>query len=112
MIGKGHTDSKPVSITEALEILEERKKSGELGYEQQLAYDHAKKFAKLTPEKAKKLGEELAELGLSRKGVVKIVDVLPINELQLKNVLVIEKKTIEEQTIKKILDILEKYRGK
>ena len=66
MIGKEQSEPEPISVVEAFEILEERKKEGELGYEQQLAYEHAKKFAKLSKEKAEKLEKELIELGLGK----------------------------------------------
>ncbi len=112
MIGKDDVQSRPVAIAETLEILEGRKKGGELGYEQQLAYDHAKKYASLSSEKAKKLAEELADFGLGEKTIVKIVDILPITEAQLKNVLLIEKKPVEDETVKKILEILKKYKSK
>ncbi len=112
MIGKDNAESKPVTIAETLDILEGRKKGGELGYEQQLAYEHAKKFASMSGEKAKKLGEELSEMGLSSKTVVKLVDILPVTEPQLKGVLLIEKKPVEDETLKKILEVLKKYKGK
>ena len=39
MIGKSSSNDEVVTLPEVLEILEARKKSGELGYEQQLAYE-------------------------------------------------------------------------
>lgn len=112
MIGKASTDKRVVSLPETLDILEERKKGGELGYEQELAYEHAKKFSAISIEKAKKLKGELTDLGLSEKTAVKVVDVMPINEAQLRNVLIIEKKTVEEEMVKKILELVNQYRNK
>lgn len=113
MIGKNHISGEPVSVAQAFDILEERKKAGELGYEQQISDDHAKKFKSLDSEKAKKMQAELAEIGeISKKAVIKIIDIMPANDVQLINTLLIEKKTFEEPTRKRILEIVAKYRGK
>lgn len=113
MIGKNHISGQPVTVSEAFDILEERKKAGELGYEQQISDEHAKKFKSISTEKAKKMQEDLTEIGeLSKKAVIKIIDVMPANDVQLINTLLIEKKTFEEETRKKILEIVNKYKGK
>ncbi|MGI0141645.1 MAG: RNA polymerase Rpb4 family protein [Candidatus Micrarchaeales archaeon] len=112
MIGKEHISGNPVTVAESLETLEERKKAGELGYEQQIAYDHAKKFASMSADKARKFTEDLSETGISKKAMIKVIDVMPQNEVQLRNVLLIEKKTIEADVIKSVLDVIAKYKGK
>ncbi len=112
MIGKEHKSSREVSLPSVLEMLEERKKEGELGYEQQLAYEHAKKFAAISAKNAEKMEEELLALDISRKLAVKIMDIMPLNMEQLKQVVIIEKKPIPEETLKSIMEIVEKHRGK
>ncbi|MCL5008432.1 MAG: RNA polymerase Rpb4 family protein [Candidatus Marsarchaeota archaeon] len=103
---------KITSIPEALEILEARKKEGELGYEQQLSYDHAKKFAQLSPEKAGKMRAELEGIGLSAKASVSIIDTMPSDIMQLKQILANEKNTIDDATAAKVFAVVEKNRGK
>ncbi|MGB9732471.1 MAG: RNA polymerase Rpb4 family protein [Candidatus Micrarchaeia archaeon] len=110
MIGKSQSEPEPISAIEALEVLEERKKEGELGYEQQLAYEHAKKFARLSKEKAEKLEKELIELGIGKKLAKKIIDIMPLNDMQLKQVVIFEKRSFDDQTISKILEVLNSYR--
>ncbi|MGC8586937.1 MAG: RNA polymerase Rpb4 family protein [Candidatus Micrarchaeia archaeon] len=110
MIGKQHSEPNAVSMPEALSILEERKKEGELGYEQEITLEHVKKFAKLSKADAEKMSKELLEFGLSKKGAAKIIDVMPISVLQLKQVLIIERRNFEEETIAKIFETIEKYR--
>ncbi len=110
MIGKNQSEPEPVSAVEALEILEERKKEGELGFEQERAYEDVKKFARLGKEKASKLEKELIELGLSPKLAKKVIDIMPINDLQLKQVLIFEKRSFDDQAIAKILETLNAYR--
>ena len=86
----------PVTLSEAYEILEKRKKEGsELGYVQKLAYEHA---------------SELMALDLTAATAAKIVDIMPINVEQLKQVLIIEKKPIEEERVSEIMKVVEKYR--
>lgn len=112
MIGKSQSDRKPVSSAEAMEILEGRKEDGELGYEQKLAYEHIKKFASVSAEEARKMVKELMEYGPGEATAIKIVDVMPIDALQLKHILVKEKKTFEEDEINKMMEIVKSHRGK
>jgi DNA-directed RNA polymerase subunit F len=110
MIGKEHSEPNAVSMPEALSILEERKKEGELGYEQEITYEHVKKFAKLGRSDAEKMAKELSDFGISKKGIAKIIDIMPISVLQLKQVLIIERRNLDEDVIAKIFETIEKYR--
>jgi DNA-directed RNA polymerase subunit F len=112
MIGKSQSDRKPVPSAEAVEILEDRKKDGELGYEQKLAYEHVKKFTSISNDDAKKMIKELMEYGVGESTAIKITDIMPIDALQLKHILVREKKTFEEDEIGKMMDIVKSHKGK
>ena len=114
MIGKEVEKSSVAAVPEALEIMEERQKDGALAYEQQLAYDHAKSAlsAKLSKEKLKAFKEELKEAGLDERMAVKVIDIMPINEDQLKNVLLMFKKEVNDAMLKKVMQAVEKYRAK
>jgi len=112
MIGKDQSDKRPLSSAEAMEALEERKKDGELGYEQKLAYDHIKKFTTISVESAKKMVKELMEYGMGEGTAIKIVDIMPVDIIQLKHILAKEKKTFEEDEIGKIQEIVQSHRGK
>ena len=97
-----------LSLTEVKKILTEKAKDKELNYEQKLALEHAKQFAKLTPVKAEKLKKELMELELSSEIAVKIVDILP-NSTELD--LIAEKnKMITEENKPQILELVSKYK--
>ncbi len=102
MIGKGIEAEEDVSLNEVKSIIEERKKGKELTYEQQLAYDHAKKFT-TGEKKDDKLKKALSELGLGAKTIVKIIDIMPKNALTLKQILVHENKTFDDAEVAKIL---------
>ncbi len=97
-----------LSLSEVKKILTEKGKDKELNYEQKMALEHAKQFAKLTPVKAEKLKKELLELELPNEVATKIVDILP-NAVELD--LIAEKnKSIDESNKEKILTLVSKYK--
>lgn len=97
-----------LSLAEVKKILTEKGKDKELNYEQKMAFEHAKQFAKLTPVKAEKLKKELMELELPNEVATKIVDILP-NSIELD--LIAEKnKSITEENKEKILSLVGKYK--
>ncbi|MDE1851799.1 MAG: DNA-directed RNA polymerase subunit F [Candidatus Micrarchaeota archaeon] len=112
MIGKKQTASKMVSIADVLDILEDRQKDGELGYEQQIELEHAKKFSKLGKKEAEKMKEELMENGMGEKTATKTVEIMPIDITQLKLILVMDRLTLDDEACKKLMGIVESHRGK
>lgn len=97
-----------LSLAEVKKILAEKAKDKELNYEQKMALDHAKQFAKLTPLKAEKLKKELMEIELPNEVATKIVDILP-NAIELD--LIAEKnKAITDENKEKILTLVNKYK--
>jgi DNA-directed RNA polymerase subunit F len=97
-----------LSLAEVKKILTEKGKDKELNYEQKMALEHAKLFAKLTPLKAEKLKKELLEMELPNEVATKIVDILP-NSIELD--LIAEKnKAITEDNKEKILSLVSKYK--
>lgn len=96
--------SKPVTVSEASAIMQKRKEDGELGYEQTQALESSEKFAKLEPEKAKKVAHEIASGGkVSGELAAKIVDISPDNPATLKAILVKDKVELSDDEIAKIL---------
>lgn len=112
MIGKKVLGVKPVPVFEVREILKERLAENEKGdeptYEQNLAFDYSKKFAKLTPAKGKKLLEELLSLGLSEYLALKITDILPEDMDEL-NLLPARTEKVPEESLKQALELVAKY---
>lgn len=103
-------DSKPISMTEAKEILTGRQAKKELGYEQKLAFEHLNKFTKLKPEEAKKLSEELSSvLRMSPETQVQILNFLPKNPDELRMIFSREKFSLKEEEISKILEIVKRF---
>lgn len=98
-----------ITDAEAQEILKERKKEIELGYEQKNALDYLRKYSKLTDKKAKKLIEELSKITkLRERQVISIVNLLPEGNDDLRlilekdyNLLTDEEKTLILESVKK-----------
>ena len=77
---------KLVTNTEAKEILKERKKEIELGYEQKNSIDYLKKYDKLTKKKGEKIIEELKKIPkLRERQIITISNILPedLDDLRL-----------------------------
>ncbi|UCG70052.1 MAG: RNA polymerase [Thermoplasmata archaeon] len=100
-----------LSLAEVKNILEKEEKKRELSYEQNLALDHAKHFAKLGVTKARKMAEELMKIErITEPFANKIVDILPLHPDEVRAIFAKERFTLEEKEIKKIIEIVEKYR--
>ena len=99
-----------LTLEEAKELLEKRKKDGELGYEQQNALDYLEKFAKLGKGESEKMRKELEGLGiLTEKQVVWLVNVVPSKEDTVKAILGQEKLELSAEQVKDVLKVCKKY---
>jgi DNA-directed RNA polymerase subunit F len=98
-------DSKPVTVSEARSILAKRKEEqAELGYEQNQALEHAERFARHDPDKARKLVEKISKIGkMSTELAVKITDVHPTTVASLKAIVSKDKIELSEEEADKIL---------
>ncbi len=111
MIGKEVTGEKPVPLAKVLEILEKQKKRGELEYGQRLTYDYTQKLAKLDVKKAEELISELLKLEKIREHqAVALVDLMPERKEDVELIFAKERTRLEEEDIKKILELINKFR--
>ena len=94
---------------EALELLEERKKEGELGYEQQNALGHLQSFTALSAKDSRALHKELVEAGLTEKQAMLVCNLTPKREDGLKTVLTADKSEVTDEKVKEVLKIVKKY---
>jgi DNA-directed RNA polymerase subunit F len=93
--------TKVASIEDVINVLGEDK--ADPTYEQQLAMQHAKKFA-ITKAKSEKLKKELEGTGLlNERSVIKIIEIMPKNQMTLRQILAQEKKTFSDEDVNKIL---------
>ncbi len=111
MAGKKRSDTRLASVPEVLNILEDRKKDSEFGYEQTLAYEYATKFSQVKESDAKKMVKELEELGLEEKLALKMVEIMPDNASLVKLVLAMDKnrQPTDDDTVGKILGVVKSY---
>lgn len=97
-------------MAEVKNLLEKEEKKRELTYEQKLALEHAKHFAKIGVTKAKKMADELMKIErITEPFAYKIVDILPMHTDEVRAIFLKERFTLEDDEIKKILKIVEKY---
>ncbi len=110
MIGKKQVSMKDVPLFEVKELLSERNKEGELTYEQQQAFEYAKKFSKVTPSKGEKLLSELQAIdGLDDDFITKAIDILPADINTAKLILYKGGAVVSDETLKQVVDIALKY---
>lgn len=111
MIAKSITEERPVSSSEAKAILDKLSKTvKELNYEQRIAVEYLSKFPGLSTKKSKKLVEELLELNQKIKPdiAVKITDLLPNDEEDVRAIFAKERFTLTKEEIKAILELVHK----
>ncbi|AXI25314.1 DNA-directed RNA polymerase subunit F [Methanofervidicoccus sp. A16] len=107
MIGKKLISERYVTISQSKEIfINSRRNYEEMPYELSCALNYLEKFAKLSAEEAEKLLNELRSLGLDERTSVKIVDLLPKDEEDLK--VIFYKSDLPENT-EEILNTVRKY---
>ena len=84
MIGKNVVSTRVATLSEVSDILEARKASGEVGFEQQACLDYSTRFKKIDKKKAAKFVESLLKNEkIKESTAVKIADVMPKYESQL-----------------------------
>ncbi|MBN2127779.1 MAG: DNA-directed RNA polymerase subunit F [Candidatus Diapherotrites archaeon] len=112
MIGRKINSKQPIALFELKELLTERSAEGELTFEQQTAFDYAKKFTVLTKAKSEKLVTELKKIeGLSDDLIVKIVDLVPETKEEL-NLILSKGNDLTDSQTEAILQLIQKYAKK
>ena len=100
-------NEKLITDAEAREILKERKKEIELGYEQKNTLEYLKKYSPLTPNKAEKMIEEFKKIPKIReKQIITIVNILPQDLDDLRLVMEKDYTALNEDEKKLILEIV------
>ncbi len=108
MIGKKILEDKGVTLPEVRYILMNRKKLGELTYEQNVTYDYVLKFGKTSLKDMEKALKELTDEGIDQRVAVKIVNVKPATPEEVKLIFERVRFDVKEDQIKKILSVVKK----
>lgn len=107
MFGKDVKHSKVVCLAEVANILSEREKDSELGFEQKKALEYAIKHSHLSYEKSKEIIEKLTEFPyVSEAMAIKLVDLLPKTEEEVQLIFQQEKRDLTNAQVKEVLGII------
>ena len=119
MIGKKVIDTKPITISEARDILmtkvaekadeNDQVDGHQFTYEQNLTIDYVNKFALLDADDAKELRLKLEEF-ITPVQAVKVVDIMPEDLDDLRLIFAKERIMYEKDTLEKVLDLVDQYR--
>ena len=99
-------ESKPISMAEAMEYVKDAEEGSETDVK-----GFIKKFAKLTPAKAKELRKKIEELELMKvkeEHLVKVIDLLPETPDELNKIFV--EVSLDEEESKKIIDVVKEIK--
>ncbi len=109
---KSILDVRPVTMYEAKDILKEAIEGLEEPlYEQKICIDYLNKFARLSPEDGKKIVEEVLKVSdkIRPEVAVKIADLLPRDEEDVRIIFAKERVVLDREEIKKIVEICAPY---
>ena len=98
-----------IPISKVKKILDE---IAEKTYEQKLAFEHVKRFAKTKPEKVEAIVKDLVALEMRRlkeEHIIKIVDLMPKDMDDLKTIFAGVKPAFKEEELEKIIEIVKKH---
>ena len=115
MIVKQIISEEILTLSEVRELLdnikvEREKESKELGYELRKAISHAEIFSRLTPEKSTELMNELLKLEKMKPEIaVRIADILPLSNDEIRSIYAKERYTLTEQELKQILELVARF---
>jgi len=101
-----------ITLAQAKKAIEEVKQE-ELGEFQRRTLDYLSKFTKITPDKAKKLVQELVEkFKLENKEATQLVNCMPKSVEEMRTILAVRGKIFLAEQLESILKVMDKYREK
>ncbi len=97
--------ARAVSIEEAKELLEARKKDGELGYEQSQALEHCEKTTQRSVKEATKIAEKVRKINenITEGTAVKITDISPASASTVRAIVSKDKIEMNDEEATKIV---------
>ena len=92
-------------------LLEEESKRRSLSSVEAVTLEYSRKFAKLSPDAADGLVNELVNRGLPIEIAVQIANIVPESESELRTILAPLSKTFTTEEVREILNIIASYRN-
>ena len=103
-------DKKPLTISEAMRILQERSEESELSYWQRVAFEHAMQNARIEPEESRKIVEKLIKkYKLSELSAYTVANILPPSTEELKDLLSKEPQMLTDSDIDEIFGLIRPF---
>lgn len=103
-------EEKLASLSEVKNMLSKGESESDLTYEQRLALEHAKQFSLLNLTKTNSLIKGLLKMErVSDMLAFKIAELLPQNADEVRPIFAKERFTLEEDEIKKIIELVKKH---
>jgi DNA-directed RNA polymerase subunit F len=102
----------PVSGTEVLDIINEKGKNRELTYREEKVKEYLEKRVKLDSKKFNEAKKELEELEIPRISeahIIKILEIMPKNGVEIRSIVSHSGTIIVDESTEKILAVLKKY---
>ena len=99
--------TKPVTLAAVKDILDDREKEGELGYEQKQAQDYAKKFAKHARKEAEQLVEKMMKANpkITLEVATTLVNIAPKHPELVRTIAFKDKLELSEEELEEILKL-------
>jgi len=100
-----------VTLAEVKELLEKAEAGrGELSYEQKLALEHARRFAKFTAPNAKRLIEEITQNPkVDALSAIRVADMAPNHSDDVRALFAKSRANLDDAEVQKILESVQKY---
>ena len=109
-MSKHDLNKKPLTISEAMRILQERSEESELSYWQRVAFEHAMQNARIEPEESRKIVSKLMKkYKLTELSAYTIANILPPSKEELKDLLSKEPQMLTDSDINEIFDIIKPF---
>ncbi|MDG6220787.1 MAG: RNA polymerase Rpb4 family protein [Candidatus Thermoplasmatota archaeon] len=102
-------EERNLTLAEVKEILEEENEArGELNHEQGFALQHVRSVVRIPAKRTRSVVEELMGIeGVNETIAVNLVDIMPTHIDDIKAVFHKERYDVSEETVKKIMEIIE-----
>lgn len=104
-------DERVVTLAEVKDLLEKAEADrGELTYEQKLALEHAKRFARHTPADVQKTMDELKQNPkIDTLTAVRIADLAPTHPDDVRAIFAKARANLDDAEVQKVLETVRKY---
>ncbi|MBI5061491.1 MAG: hypothetical protein HZB67_04215 [Candidatus Aenigmarchaeota archaeon] len=104
-------DGIEISDVEAKKIMEDRKKQGDMTYEQKICFEFLEKSVKMTQAQFNDLVDELKKIAILKpRYIALIINMMPDTEEEVEALFNKERTNLKKEEIKQIVDIIKQFK--